>query len=54
VIVNGEQAAKYIQMGFEMVNIMNDVGALMGHVAQAANNALGQSVVGGPSGRGGY
>ena len=39
-IVNGEQAAKYIEMGFDMVNIMNDVGALQGHVALAAKNAL--------------
>ena len=38
--MNGEQAAKYIEMGFDMVNIMNDVGALQGHVALAAKNAL--------------
>ncbi|RPA77078.1 Phosphoenolpyruvate/pyruvate domain-containing protein [Ascobolus immersus RN42] len=52
--VNGEQAKRYIGLGFDMVNIMNDVGALMGHVALAASNALGEKGESGPSGRGGY
>lgn len=39
---SGEQAKKYVDQGFNMVNTMNDVGAIRGSFARAAAAAVKQ------------